>query len=172
MIEIWMKTKICEFHEVSNLGNVRSIDRYVKHNYGGSKIVKGQIRKLSVGNNGYLGLSINRKRYSVHRLVAECFIKNFNNLPCVNHIDGIKTNNIVNNLEWVTYSENQKHAYKNGLKDIKGENHSQVKLTESDVKAIRDLYNQKVSHKEIAEIYKISKSHVGSIGRKKVWSHV
>lgn len=56
------------------------------------------------------------KTYSVHRLVAEAFIPNIEHKICVNHIDGIKLNNNISNLEWVTYAENNSHAYKTGLK--------------------------------------------------------
>lgn len=76
-------------------------------------------------HSGYLHceLSYNKERYKkrVHRLVAEMFIDNPSNKPYVNHIDGNKMNNNVNNLEWVTNSENVKHAYKNNLiKNYKG----------------------------------------------------
>ena len=64
---------------------------------------------------GYRELILNGKNHRVHRLVAEAFIPNPNNLPCVNHIDGNKQNNSVKNLEWVTYSENTIHSFKTGL---------------------------------------------------------
>ena len=64
---------------------------------------------------GYHEVILNGKQYRVHRLVAEAFIPNPNNLPCVNHIDGNKQNNSVENLEWVTYSENTIHSFKTGL---------------------------------------------------------
>lgn len=64
---------------------------------------------------GYHEIILNGKPYRVHRLVAEAFIPNPNNLPCVNHKDGNKKNNCVENLEWVTYSENTIHSFKTGL---------------------------------------------------------
>lgn len=71
---------------------------------------------------GYLHVSLSKngktKTLKIHRLVANAFIENFENLPQVNHKDGNKENNNVNNLEWVTCSGNLKHAYKNGLKKI------------------------------------------------------
>ena len=76
--------------------------------------------KYSVPSNGYaqVGLSLNNKRtsYMIHRLVAKTFLQKPTNKDYVNHIDGNKLNNCVNNLEWVTRSENEKHAFANKLK--------------------------------------------------------
>ena len=78
-------------------------------NLHGVKII-GKIDKC-----GYHEVILNGKQYRVHRLVSEAFIPNPNNLPCVNHKDGNKQNNSVDNLEWVTYSENTIHSFKTGL---------------------------------------------------------
>ncbi len=111
MIEIWKPVKGFENYEVSNLGQVKSL------NYNRTKEAK--ILKPWVDKYGYLrvNLSKNGKGYAkkVHRLVASAFIPNIGDNPQVNHIDGDKTNNKVDNLEWVTCKENIQHAWNTGL---------------------------------------------------------
>jgi hypothetical protein len=111
-MEIWKDIQGYEgIYQISNLGRIKSLHR---------DYTNGRILNPAKNNRGYLrlGLSGNGKvRYdSVHRLVAETFIPNPKNLPEVNHIDGNKLNNRVENLEWVTKGENQAHAYKTGLR--------------------------------------------------------
>lgn len=99
-------------YEISTLGRLRNITRL---NWKTKGILKPKFNK----SNGYYSynLSVNEKNYTkyVHRLVAQTFIPNPNLLPQVNHIDGNKSNNCLNNLEWVTEKQNMQHAFKNGL---------------------------------------------------------
>lgn len=126
MKEVWKDIKDYEgLYQVSNLGRVRSLDRYIETfiknqigRYKCTKFYKGYILKQQT-YQGYKCVQIHTngqyKWEKVHRLVAETFIPNSNNLPQVNHIDGNKENNKVDNLEWCTHSENIKHAYNNNL---------------------------------------------------------
>lgn len=75
--------------------------------------------KLSKNQDGYKVIKIKGKEYKVHRIVAMAYIPNPENKPQVNHKDGVKSNNKVSNLEWVTNSENQLHAWKTGLQKKK-----------------------------------------------------
>lgn len=78
-------------------------------------------RKLSIGNHGYYVVSIKGRPELLHRLIAETFISNPDSKPCINHKNGVKTDNRIENLEWVTYSENSKHSYSVlGRKSAKG----------------------------------------------------
>ena len=106
-------------YQVSNLGRVKSLSRSIVYKDGReytypSKIIKNQ--KVSTGYRSVMFYGVNgKKQYYVHRLVAETFIPNPQNLVDVNHKDCCKTNNILINLEWCSRSDNIKHAYKNGL---------------------------------------------------------
>ena len=100
-------------YQVSNWGNVRSLNY---NNMGFANNLKPNDKITGGYLCVYLRKNNKTKQYKIHRLVAETFIPNFENKLCVNHIDGNKLNNNVDNLEWCTSSENNKHAYRCGLK--------------------------------------------------------
>ena len=108
--EIWKPIKGFEgLYEVSNMGNVRSLDRYVMN---GNRccLLKGKPKKAYFISTGYLMVDLcknsQRTHYLIHRLVAEAFIPNPSNLPCIDHINTIKTDNMVENLRWCSCKEN------------------------------------------------------------------
>lgn len=103
-------------YKVSNLGNVKSLERMVKGKIG-TRLCHERILKKIKGKRGYYVVGLDRKSSpkTIHRLVAIAFIPNPENKPCVNHIDGNKLNNDVSNLEWCTYSENNIHGLRTGL---------------------------------------------------------
>jgi hypothetical protein len=99
---------------VSNLGNVKTIDSEKECVRGGTIFkmkLKGKLKTITTNTQGYSYVSFNEGNVVVHRLVALTFIPNPKNKRCVNHINGIKTDNRVENLEWNTNSENNQHAY-------------------------------------------------------------
>lgn len=140
-MEIWKKVNEFGDYQVSNMGNIKSPDFVLQVPTGQKYIRKGKILKPYKSKKGYLNcdLRINgkRKNVQVHRFVALAFIDNPENKPQVNHKDGNKTNNCVENLEWCTNSENQIHAFKNNLQ--KGDfSHPNSKLTLEQVLYIKN----------------------------------
>lgn len=107
-------------HEISNMGNVRSITRSVERSNGRMLNLKGRPLKSFVDNRGYLLIKPNNKSERIHRLVALTFIPNPEGKRDVNHINGDKLVNTVDNLEWATPKENKQHAIRLGLSDFSG----------------------------------------------------
>ncbi len=109
--EIWKPIKGYKgYYEVSNLGNVRSIDRTIKDKNGKAKIIKGVLLKQAKDKFGYCRVSLSKngnvEKRTVHRLVAESYINNPEEKETVNHKDENPSNNCVDNLEWLSQNDN------------------------------------------------------------------
>ena len=120
--EIWKKIEDYPNYEVSNLGNVRSINHTTIQNCNGTiteNHYKGKILTPHLSNVGYYRVGLYKdgkvKTLAMHRLVGKAFIPNPKGYPCINHKDGNKTNNCVTNLEWCTQSYNMAYNYKIGI---------------------------------------------------------
>lgn len=108
-------------YRVSTCGRIKSENRTITRTDGLNIKYPSVMLKQTKSHKGYLTVSLSdrkhkRQTFFVHRLVAKAFIPNLHNYPQVNHIDGNKENNSVENLEWVTQTENMQHAVDNGLK--------------------------------------------------------
>lgn len=109
-------------YQISNLGRVKSLPRIIDSQFKGKpikrKVFERELRK-SKNRFGYEYVCLSKngktKKYRIHRLVGELFIPNPMNKPQINHIDGNKQNNRIDNLEWCNNSENMQHAVKMGL---------------------------------------------------------
>lgn len=116
-----------EKYEVSTDGHIRNAK------------TKRILREF-VGKDGYLRAQFDGKTRLIHRAIAQTFIKNPNNLPEVNHINGCKADNSVSNLEYCTRNDNLRHAYRHNLRNAKGTNNARCKLSEADVSYIKRYY--------------------------------
>lgn len=155
-------------YRISILGRVMSL------NYNGTGEIK--IMKYRIGQVGYRIINfhknLKRKTKTIHRLLALHFIDNPENKKEVNHIDGIKSNYNIENLEWCTRSENKIHAHRIGLeKTRKGSKSNFSILTEEQVIEIRKI-GSSMLQREIGVIYGVNRITIGDILRRKNWKHI
>lgn len=172
MEEIWIDIKGYEdIYQVSNLGSIKSLDRYVEHR-NREVFVSGRVLKQT-NRNGYLRVILSKngipKHINVHRLVAEYFVMNPESKEYVHHVDCNKKNNRYDNLEWVTNYENSHDAWEKGLY-ISGSRSTDSKLSISQVETIlKYYYVDGLYQKDIAKKYSVSQTFVSEIVRGKSW---
>lgn len=155
MKETWKQIKEHPNYMASNLGGIKNVKT--------GKLIKGYVK------GGYRSIDIKGKHFRVHRLVAGAFLENPLCLPFVNHIDGDKLNNQVENLEWITHRDNCKHAKEHGLY-ASGERQGKAKLKTKQVREIRSKYIPwKVSSYQLAKEYGVSQSAIRDVLSGKRW---
>lgn len=163
-------------YECSNLGQIRNL-------------AKGYYSFGSLTKKGYLRLYIRKPDkvycYPVHRLVLLCFVG-----PCpdgyvTDHKDRVRSNNRLDNLQYITNIENCKQggrSFKGKMREdgfgdriseaLSGEGHPSAKLKDEDILKIRELSDSGIFHRDIALIYKISRSQISKISRRESWDHI
>lgn len=177
MKEIWKDITGYEgYYQISNFGEVKSLSKTITRKNGVKVFMPEKILKQTLSNPGYYSLILSKdtikKNFRVHRLIASAFLPNTNQKKEVNHINGIKTDNRIENLEWSTSSENKIHAFKTGLKkpsNLKGIKNGRCKLTEINVLQIR---KSALSNKELSIIYCVTPELIGQIKNRKRWIHI
>lgn len=160
-MEIWKDIPEYEgYYQASNLGRIRR--------YGVKNIIKPILTR-----DGYHRISLSKKgvikNKFVHRLVAETFINNTEDKPFINHKDGNKQNNEVDNLEWVTSNENTLHSYRLGLQSKQGEKNNQSILKDFQV---REIKSRVLSARELATKFGVSIACVNAILTGVNWKHI
>lgn len=149
-------------YEVSNTGLIRRVNI--------------RLLKSEISNTGYSRTTVflgNKKwkHISIHRAVAQTFIPNPDHKPFVNHKNGIRNDNRLENLEWVTTKENSQHAVDTGLYPI-GIRNGKAKLTEAQVRTIRNMYQEGISVNSLAKKYRMDESTLFDLVKYRTWKHV
>jgi hypothetical protein len=198
MSEIWKDIESKKGrYQVSNYGRINSLQRKVIDRKGIYRSIKEKILKPYTDELGYKRITLeNKTNYLIHRLVAQAFILNPLNKPCVNHLDGNPSNNNMVNLEWCTFAENEQWSYKKlgkkiwnkgivlpysvwnkGIKtpEIAGIKHPMHKLTEEDIKTIRGVYRFRSSTNnqyQLAKRFNVSQTAIYYIVNNINWSSI
>lgn len=155
-MEIWKKVGS---YKVSSYGRVWSN-------------ITSKYLKLTETKEGYRVCRVHNVTYFVHRLVVQTFLGDIPEGLVVNHLDGVKGNNLLSNLEITTYSENLKHAHALGLACNKGSRNSQSKVTEEDITAMYKLFEAGFNNASVAVKFDLHDRYISLIRHGKRWKHV
>lgn len=170
-------------YEVSSEGRVRSLHRTIVRKDGKRLFIPGKILNAKPNNRGYPKVSMchkgTAKEASVHSIVAAAFLPKppgpmgskrgeYN----VNHKDGDKTNNCMENLEYITNLDNVIHARKTGLLDVRGTGNGRAKLDSDSVRKIRTMYAQGHKQVELAAQFSICQTTISRVILRKGWGHI
>jgi hypothetical protein len=169
MKEIWKDIEGFEgIYQASSFGNIKSLKR-------GGKLYD-RILKPAINHSGYyiVVLCKNGIMYAkiLHRIIAKTFIPNPLNKPTVNHINGIKTDNRIENFEWATRKEQSIHSYSKLPNTNQLETHHKAKLKNKDIPKIFEMNKNGVSHKDISKIYNVHPSQICRIINGKRWKQI
>lgn len=180
-MEIWKPVKGYEgIYEVSNLARLKTLSRekFCGHPKSKAQITKESIKAITIDRLGYPRVKLSKdaktKTGYLHRVVAEAFIDPVEGKNEVNHKDGIKTNNLPENLEWCSRKENIQHAYRIGLASgARGQDNVTSKLKEIQVKEIKRLWKERaMSQKDMAAKYSVTIATINYIVNGKTWKDV
>ena len=157
--------KIPKFnYEISDDGRVKFLGGWQKFGNQTQFIPEREVKTFPNKERGnYICVNLSRKKFRVHRLVAEAFVPNPDNLPHINHKDGDKSNNRKENLEWTTILENNQHSHE-VLKNNPG-----GKFNEDIVKQIRETTG---SSSELAKLFGCNRQTINHIKTRKTWRHL
>ena len=164
------------FYQASTLGRIKSISRL---NSRGERI-KTKIRKQENDRRGYPQIILCRngksKNYKTHQLIAAAFLPNPKNKLQVNHLNGIKNDNCIENLEWNTNLENMRHSWETGIKtsiNFSGEKNGESKLKNEDVIRIRELWKTgEYTKRAISKMFPVTESTIGRILNGQYWKRL
>ena len=184
--ELWLPVKNYEnIYHISNFGRLKILDRVCWKSVKDKTSTRIKCEKISASfwktgwypNHILVDEQGNKRTECIHRLVASHFIPNPDNKPQINHKDGNKANNHVDNLEWVTCSENSQHAHDTGLsKPPRGTKHYMAKIDENRAREVKEILKTRVNNKpslgQIAKDLGISRSCVREIHENKSWKYV